>query len=190
MNADLYLTASADDGTKLIRKLCIALEGKSPRGFRCSFQHMPEETHISVVHRSIYSGLDTIFDGWHLANPFEMYVKGGLEAIHRHFREGGKRAGYDRQTPAFTISMVVHGLMREGRLEEAASVLLHDPKRYPAPWNQLDALARAYAKRGDAEKEIPYYTLSLRAKPDNEHARKRLAELGVDVEALVAHPRE
>jgi hypothetical protein len=75
--------------------------------------------------------------------------------------------------------------MEAGRLEEAASVLLHDPKAYPPPWNQLDALARRYARRGDTERVIHYYTLSLRENPRNEWARKKLAELGVDVEAVL-----
>ena len=145
---------------------------------------MPEETHVSIPHRSIYQGLDTIFDAWHLANPLELYDKGGIDAVHRHFREGGKRLGYDRTTSAFTISMIVAGLMQAGRLEEAASVLMHDPKTYPPPWNQLDALARAYAKRGDTGQVVRYYTLSLKENPRNEWARKKLAELGVDAATL------
>ncbi|MGB8131345.1 MAG: hypothetical protein WCG81_16260 [Candidatus Angelobacter sp.] len=75
-----------------------------------------------------------------------MYDEGGLAAIHRHFAERGNRYGYDRKTPAFTISLVVAAIIAQGRLEEAAAVLQHDPKTYPAPWNQLDALARAYAR--------------------------------------------
>ena len=30
-------------------------------------------------------------------------------------------------------------------------------KKYPAPWNQLDALARAYADQGDNERAIRFY---------------------------------
>ena len=186
LHADLYMTASADAALGGIRKLAGVLDEKAPQGFRWSFHRMPEETHISIPHRSIYLGLDAIFDGWHLTNPLELYDKGGLAAIHRHFREGGKRFGYDRRTSAFTVSMVVHGLMKAGRLEEAGSVLLHDPEAYPPPWNQLDALARAYAKRGDTEQVIRYYTLSLKENPGNENAKKKLMELGVDVKAVPA----
>jgi Tfp pilus assembly protein PilF len=65
-------------------------------------------------------------------------------------------------------------------LEEAATVLQHDPKTYPAPWNQLDALARAYEQRGDKEHAIQYYELSLKVNPNNEWARKKLKEAGVE----------
>jgi hypothetical protein len=67
--------------------------------------------------RSIYSGLDYICDGWRLTAPMELFDKGGLEPIHQHFREGGKRLGNDRTTSAFTVSMIVAGLVGMGRLE-------------------------------------------------------------------------
>ena len=186
LQSDLYMTATSEGGG--IRKLAGVLEENAPKGFRWKFYLMPEETHVSIPHRSIYQGLDTIFDAWHLTNPLELYDKGGIDAVHRHFREGGKRLGYDRTTSAFTISMIVAGLMQAGRLEEAASVLLHDPKAYPPPWNQLDALARAYAKRGDTVQVVRYYTLSLKENPRNEWARKKLAELGVDPATLPPLP--
>jgi hypothetical protein len=102
-------------------------------------------THTSIPLRSIHDGLDTIFDGWHLTDLLELYDKGGLEAIHRYFREGGRRYGYYRTTSPFTVSLIVARLMGSGRLEEAAEVLLHDPKAYPPPWNQIDALAGSTA---------------------------------------------
>jgi tetratricopeptide (TPR) repeat protein len=143
---------------------------------------MPGETHTSIAHQSIYSGLDKIFDNWHLANPLKLYDEGGLEAIHRHFAEGNRRYGYDRKTPAFTVSLVVAALLAQQRLEEAGSVLLHDPKTYPPPWNQLEALGRAYAEKGDNKQAIHFYTLSLEGNPNNEWARKKLKEAGVDVD--------
>ncbi len=140
---------------------------------------MKEENHGSIPLRSIHEGLDTIFGGWHLTDPLELYDQGGLGAIHRHFRDGGKRYGYDRTTSPCTVSLVVAGLIGAGRLEEAAEVLLHDSETYPPPWNQLDALARFYSDRGNVEQAIHYYTLSLKENPQNEWAKRKLAEMGV-----------
>jgi len=183
--SDLYITATDEGGPALSAdyKLCGILNQRTPKEFRWTFKQMPGETHTSIPHQSIYSGLDTIFDGWHLANPLKLYDEGGLAAIHRHFAEGGRRYGYDRKTPAFTVSLIVAALMAQDRLEEAATVLQHDPKTYPSPWNQLDALARAYAQRGDQEHAVHYYELSLKANPNNEWARKKLKEAGVDVDS-------
>jgi tetratricopeptide (TPR) repeat protein len=144
---------------------------------------------MSIPLRSIHQGLDTIFDGWHLTDPLELFDKGGIEAVHRHFREGGKRCGYDRSTSPFTVSLIVAGLVKAGRLEEASELLLHDPKAYPPPWNQLDALARAYSDRGDVERAIRYYLLSLKENPQNEWAKRKLREIGVKVEDTTQQPR-
>lgn len=180
LNVDLYLAAADEAVANLsgIHRLCAALEEKAPSGFRWRFKLMAGQTHPSVPHLGTYLALDTIFDGWHLANPLELYDKGGIEAVHRHFREGRKRLGYDRTTPPFTVSLMVAALLRSGRLDEAASLLLHDPKAYPPPWNQLDALAAAYASRGQAERAVRYYALSLEQNPANENARKKLKQLG------------
>ena len=180
LQADLYLTAADGDrkSPDNVARLAAILDAKAPAGFRWNIERMKGEDHLSVPLRSIYQGLDKIFDGWHLAEPLALFDQGGIEAVHRHFREGGARCGYDRTTSPFTVSLIVAGLIRAGRLEEASKLLLHDPKAYPPPWNQLDALARAYSDRGNVEQAIRFYTLSLQENPQNDFARRKLAELG------------
>jgi hypothetical protein len=137
---------------------------------------------MSIPLPSIYRGLETIFEEWRLANPVALLDQGGIEAIHRRFREAGKRFGYpERTTPPFTVSLVVAALISAGRLEEASKVLLHDTTAFPPPWNQLDALARAYEKRGGMEQAVRYYRLSLERNPGNEFAKKKLTEMGIKV---------
>jgi len=191
LQADLYFTAANATG-KLpggVRRLAAILDEKAPAGFHWNFEWMKQETHTSIPLRSIHQGLDTIFDGWHLTDPLELFDKGGIEAVHRHFRDGGRRCGYDRTTSPFTVSLIVAGLVKVGRLDEASKLLLHDPKAYPPPWNQLDALARAYSDRGNVERAIHYYVLSLKENPQNEWAKRKLAEMGVQVEDTPQKPR-
>jgi predicted alpha/beta superfamily hydrolase len=174
LQAGLFITAANMFGTATpgVRALVGVLDGNTPQGFRWKFEYMEDENHISIPLPSIYYGLKTIFDGWYLVDPLLLFDQGGLEAIDKHFREGGKRYGYDRTTPPFAVSLVVAGLIKTGRLEDASTVLLHDPKLDPPPWNQLDALARAYAERGNTQQAIRYYTLSLQENPNNTWARK------------------
>jgi len=73
--------------------------------------------------------------------------------------------------------------MQAGRLDEASKVLLHDPVAYPPPWNQLDALARNYEKRGDNVSAVRYYRMSLEQHPQNEFAKKKLLEKGISLPA-------
>ena len=137
---------------------------------------------MSIPLPSIYRGLETVFEEWRLPDPVALFDRGGIEAIHRRFQEAGKRFGYpERTTPPFTVSLVVAALMSAGRLEEASKVLLHDITTYAPPWNQLEALARAYEKRGDTGEAVRYYRLSLKQNPSDEFARKKLTELGIKV---------
>jgi tetratricopeptide (TPR) repeat protein len=182
LQADFFISAADWFGTPSpdVRSLAAVLDDHAPLGFRWKFEYISNENHLLIPLPSVYAGLKTIFDGWYLVNPLQLFDEGGLEAIHRHFREGANRYGFERPTPPFTISLLVAGLIKAGRVEEASSVLLHDPKSYPPPWNQLDALARAYGDRNNVQQAIRYYRLSLEQNPDNAWARQKLREMGAD----------
>jgi uncharacterized protein len=186
LQADLFISAANDLGnaTPDVQQLATALESIKLKSFRWKFEWMKDETHGSIPLPGVYSGLCTIFDGWYLTDPLRLFDEGGLKTIDEHFRNGGRRAGYERTTPPFTVSLLVAALIHRGRLEEASSVLLHDPKSYPPPWNQLDALARAYAERSNTEQAIRYYRLSLQENPGNAWAKQKLKEMGADPDAL------
>jgi predicted alpha/beta superfamily hydrolase len=179
LRADFFV-AAAHSGEQLdrhIARLVATFRERSPAGFRLHFDWMKQETHMSIPLRALPQGLEQVFDKWHLTNPLELYTKGGIAAIHEHFRSGGERYGYDRTTSPFTVSMVVAELIWKGNLEEASRALLHDEKQYPPPWNQLDALARAYADRGNNERAIHFYRESLKVNPGNDWAKRKLKEM-------------
>jgi len=182
--ADFFLAAahSGDPRDRVLFKLAEVLKAKAPIGFRSRFEWMNQETHLSVPLKGLHQGLDTVFDGWHLTSPVELFEKGGIEAVHKHFRDGGERYGYVRTTSSFMVSMIVAELIWKGQLEEASRVLVHDQKTYPPPWNQFDALARAYSDRGNNERAIHFYRESLKANPKNEGAKRKLREMGAETE--------
>jgi uncharacterized protein len=182
LQADFYLTVGGalGDIPEEVARFRTALAKSAPEGFRWSFDAMKDQDHMSIPLPGIYRGLEAIFEEWRLSNPLELFDKGGIEGIHKRYRDAGRRFGYpERTTPPLTVSLVVAALLSAGRLDEAASVLLHDPKTYPPPWNQLDALARRYESRGNTEKAVQYYLLSLKQNPQNEFAKKKLAEMGI-----------
>lgn len=186
LQADFYMTATdlSDHVPIEVARFNTALT-TPPVGFRWKFDWMQQEDHMSIPLPGIYRGLETVFEEWRLADPLALFDQGGIEAVHRRFREAGKRFGYPERTPPpFTVSLVVAALISAGRLEEASKVLLHDTTAYPPPWNQLDALARAYEKRGDPEQAIRYYLLSLEQNPRNDFAKKKLTEMGIKISQL------
>jgi predicted alpha/beta superfamily hydrolase len=186
LQADVYLTA-ADASGKVpaeVRRLTTALAASASAGLRWNFELMKQENHASIPLPGIYRGLETLFADWRVEDLLALFDQGGIEAIHKRFRDGGRRFGFDRTTPAFTVSMVVAQLIWAGRLEEAAKALLHDTRAYPPPWNQLDAIAKAYESRGDAVEATRYYLLSLKENPRNELARDKLTKMGVKIPDL------
>jgi uncharacterized protein len=167
---DLYMAATSLTGKvpTEIARFEVALSKSAPPGFRWKFDWMPREDHMSIPLPGMRNGLESIFEEWHLSDPLSVFDQGGIEAIHRRFREAGKRFGFpERTTPPFTVSLVVAALIGSDRLEDAATVLLHDPAHYPPPWNQLDALARAYEKCGDSAHASRYRRMSLERNPNS-----------------------
>ena len=182
--ADFYMAASGGAGQVPgeIARLRAALAKSAPEGFRWSFDMMQQEDHMSIPLPSLYRGLETLFAEWRLTNPLDLFNNAGIEGIQRRYRQVGQRFGYpERTTPPFTVSLLVAALMSAERLEEASQVLLHDPKGYPPPWNQLDALARRYESRGDAKEAARHYLLSIRENPRNDYARRKLTEMGIKI---------
>ncbi len=186
LTADLYMTTGNEGAALLggVRKLSGVLDEKAPRGFRWGFRWMEEESHNSVPLRSTRQGLEAIFEGWSLHDVLTVFDRGGLPAIEDHYRTGGVRFGYDRTTPASTVMGLTFRLIQAERLDEATAVLMRDPETHPAPSTILSMLADAYADRDDDERAREYYTLSLKANPGNENAKRKLTEMGVDVAAL------
>ena len=184
LHADLYVAASDLSGKvpREVERLNAALRKSAPTGLRWKFDWMPQENHMSIPLPGIYGGLEAIFEPWRLTDPLGLFDHGGIEAIHRRFRDAGKRFGYpERTTPPFTVSLVVAALIGAKRLEEASQVLLHDTVAYPPPWSQLDALARGYESRGDTAQAARYYLLSLKQNPRNEFAKEKLTVMGVKI---------
>ncbi len=60
---------------------------------RFTFRRYPEETHGSIPLRSIYDGLQVIFDGWQVADPFRFYEEGGLTGLEKQFAGISARSG-------------------------------------------------------------------------------------------------
>ena len=184
---DLYMTVGDEDGALLdgVRKMSAILDRTTPKGFRWWFRRMEEESHGSVPLRSTYQGLETIFRGWHLTDALLTFDQGGLDALDKHFAESGERFGYKRTTPAGTLIDLGFELIKAERLEEAAAVMLRDPDR-PPPSIVLQMLAVEFAERDDLLRAKELYIMSLEQNPDNETARTRLEEMGVDVDALLS----
>jgi len=131
-----------------IDKFVALIDSTSPENLDFSFTHMIEENHGTAPHRSIYNGLETLFDGWGLTQ--ETYVK-GLEAINQHYQQLSETYGYTIMAPEATLNMLGYGYLAENDFEKAISVFQENVKRYPKSANVYDSLGEAYEKSEQLE---------------------------------------
>jgi 3-oxoadipate enol-lactonase len=83
------------------------------------------------------------------------------------------------QAPFSEARMNAEGYARlqAGDVDGAIALFQLNVRAYPDSWNVYDSLAEAYMARNDFDRAIEYYERSLELNPDNEGARRRLAEL-------------
>lgn len=167
-----------------LRKISGIIGEETPQGFRWEFSHRPDEHHGSVVLRSTYDGLESVFDGWSLENALELYNIGGLAAVRSHYQSGGQRFGYERSLPAISILQIASQLIQSNRLDEAAALVTEDFGS-PPPSYFLNLLADRYSEEGQVSRARELYETSLSYNPSDEVARERLTTMGVDVSTLL-----
>lgn len=107
------------------------------------FVHFPEETHGSVVHKSIYDGLEMIYSPWRLTgNLNEME----WEALESHYKMLSERYRYTIEIPEALINNLGYALLGNGNMEGAITVFQKNVMKYPSSANVYDSLAEAYER--------------------------------------------
>ncbi len=145
----LHLTMGNEGGEMLAGAWSLAsiLETKAPDSFRWRWSHMPEEDHGSVPHRSLYDGLEWIFQGWNLPDAFELAMAeggAGWSEINEHYSELSERFGFTVRAPEQMVNQVGYILLREERLDDAIRAFEMNADLYPSSANVFDSLGDAY----------------------------------------------
>ncbi len=154
-NVNFYMTLGNEPQyIKTLERFEDIVKEKSPKGFDFIWKSYPNDDHGSVVHLSIYNGLEHIFSDWPL--PAESFNE-GLTAIDEHYRKLTEKYGYAVQTPEFTINQLGYVYLGKKETEKAISVFTENVKRFPESANVYDSLGEALENKGDlAEAKINY----------------------------------
>src|ERR1700733_2437908 len=101
--ASIYPTTANETGQLLSGnwQLSAYLQNQSSRDphWSFAFRRYPGETHGTVPLRSVYDGLQFIFDGWSVPDSFALYEQGGLAAIEKHYAGLSSRFGFPVAVP-------------------------------------------------------------------------------------------
>lgn len=125
-------------GMPLLRML---LETSAPPGLSWECCVMENEEHGPMAALGLFAGLRWIFSEWRL--PAEVAIQ-GQDAVRRHFRELGRRYGFDVGLPADSIMSAAQTLLWQGNRTSAIEILLlvvGQGRGSPDAW---DLLGQAY----------------------------------------------
>jgi tetratricopeptide (TPR) repeat protein len=128
------------------------------KGFAWQAERLAGEDHGSVVLRSHYLGLRTVYDGWLPPSDLKTgEVTGGLKGVDAHYKKLSEKFGYLIPVPENFINDMGYQFIFNDKLEEAIAVFKANVARYPESANVYDSLADAYERQGRLDLAEPLF---------------------------------
>ena len=150
------------------------IDNRPADGLEWKIKLMDAEDHGSIVHRSIYDGMEYIFSPWRFRGDL---VAAGMSGLERHFKELSERYGYQIDVPELLVNSLGYQYLFQNKLQEAIEVFKWNVKHYPNSWNVYDSLGEAYAKKGETKLAIQNYEQSVAMNPGNTNGIQVLKKL-------------
>jgi predicted alpha/beta superfamily hydrolase len=155
--ADLFITFADEIGEmkESMDKLVKLLETSAPQNLRWEFSSRPNQNHGTVVHNSIYDGLEYIYSDWPI--PAEIIAKNDLIALKGHYDRRSASLGYVIIIPENTLNNFGYRLLQNSQFDEAISAFKMNVKNYPNSANVYDSLGDGYDAAGRTEEAYKSY---------------------------------
>ncbi len=152
-------------------RLSTFLGGVTADGFAWKFVPMPDETHGSVVMRSHYWGLKTVFSGWRLPrDPATGLVSDTLAAVRKHFSALSRRYGYPIEPGETLINQLGYTALARAHRANAIELFRFNVERFPESANVHDSLGEALEQEGRLEEALASYTRAYQLGRATDHA--------------------
>ena len=185
LNASLYLAVGIgqDPGLGGARELTGILDTRTPPGLRWEFARFETEPHEMVALPATYQGLRWLFASWNIDEEVSALFDDSpaeelLADIEELYQRSGEQLGFQRETPYFAFESLLNYLAGNDRLDEAAALTLQVSDRFPLLPNVINGIASMYASSGNGDAAMDFLRTVLEKIPDNETARRLLAEMG------------
>jgi predicted alpha/beta superfamily hydrolase len=186
--ADLYMTMGNEPRTNQAGgfEMAATIQRRASRELRWQYRRYPEETHFSTIMRGTYDGLEAIFSGYYIHDPFVIFEQGGLAALEKNYASVSTRLGYSVQVPEQVLVSLVNSLEGRTRNEEAAKIVDRAAEVYPSSALVHFYGGRIYSKLGDKKRSVEHYAKAYEIAPSSFRSlRTLLKEQGVDPETIV-----
>ena len=182
----MFMTMGNEGGTMLggAQKVIGSL-GSSPRNIGAMFHQWPEESHSSVVMRSVYEGMEWLHEIYYIHDPARTYEEAGLQPFDKRFAFISEYLGYEVKIPAPLLMDLQHELSLHERFADAQKVLQRVLELYPNNATAHYDLGRSYLKTNQTQLAAEELQRTLQLFPGNMDARAELEKLGRDPKSLV-----
>ena len=150
------------------------IESHPVEGLQWKIKLMENEDHGSIVHRSIYDGLEFVFSSWQMRGNL---MTAGIAGLEQHYRDLSKLYGYQIAVPELVVNGLGYQYFFQNKLDEAIAVFTWNVAHYPGSWNVYDSLGEAFAKKGDTRQAIENYEKSIVLNPNNTAGKATLQKL-------------
>lgn len=138
------------------------LSGTAPAGFAWDARLLADEDHGSVVLRSHYWGLRSIFVGWRLpAGPEGRSFNGTVDDIKSHYAELSERFGFIVRPAELTVNQAGYRALGQDDFERALAIFRYNVELYPASANVHDSLGEGLERAGRLEEAHASYAKAV-----------------------------
>lgn len=160
MNNLLYMTLG-DEGERMItgaRRFVTFLENNAPAGLEWEYHFMENENHGSIPHRSIYDGLEFIYNPWKLDNDL---LNGELADVRAHYDELSRRYGYKIEIEEVILNTMGYQALASAEYEKAINIFKLAVSLYPESANCYDSLGEGYQANNQLELAKKNYEIAI-----------------------------
>jgi len=142
----LYLTAGDEKNiVPAIEKFNQLLNASAPKKYDWKFVAMPDADHGSVVHLSVYHGLERLYADWKL--PFDL-GKNAVTTLTQHFGRLSQKLGYEVPIDENFLNRLGYQILTAKIYDQAIEVFKLNVEKHPESPNVYDSLGEAFETTG------------------------------------------
>jgi predicted alpha/beta superfamily hydrolase len=124
------------------------------------------EDHGSVRLKSLYAGLEFLFDGWPLTLDI---AEQGADNVKAHYSKLSMRFGYEIEIPENFINQVGYELLLQDQVDKAIEIFQLNAEVHPDSANVYDSLGEAYERADLLEKALENFEIAYQKALEASH---------------------
>ena len=125
---------------------------------------MKNESHVSIPHRSIYDGLEMLYEDWAIPNEA---AAAGLESVLNHYKNLSESFGYRIPVSEGFLNNLGYQFLNIRDLEEALKIFAYNVKLYPNSANVYDSYGEALERDSQLGKALENYQIAYTKGKEN-----------------------